>query len=207
MKTIFLLFCMVLGVQVSANSDSSPDFSNLSEKLSTLNKRLSDNLSMSIVWEENTEVVEIQSYPPLKRMAAIQSIIEVMTNNDKKLFPDSEQNQYQFLLRLTSRFVALRYINELVGETDDEIVMKSYLNGELADLQLVLSGKFPYEFYLKSHQDRNIKLMYLYGGNVDFLREALKLIKSTSIINISNKTSALSLLEACVDNIEICESM
>lgn len=146
MKTIVFLFCMVLGGQVLANSDSSSDVSNLSEKLSTLNKRLSDNLSMSLVWEENAEVVEIQSYPPLKRMAAIQSIIEALTNNDKKLFPDSDNNQHQFLIRLTSKFVALRYLSELAGETDDEVGMKSYLNGELADLQLVLSGKIPYEF-------------------------------------------------------------
>ncbi|WP_421705220.1 hypothetical protein [Alloalcanivorax xenomutans] len=205
----FFVFIVVLGVCALANADFSPsiDESKLANKISEMISRLSDELILGLIWEEESEVKEIKSYSPLKRMAAVYLVVGAMENNDGKLFPKSEKNQDQLSVMLASRYIAFRYIVGFIGGRGEEDGMRDYIESEISDLNLMFNDKIPYIFYLKSHQDRKNKLLYVYGSDEKFVEEMLSLARQENIVALANKTSALALIETCMENAKVCKRM
>ena len=85
--------------------------------------------------------------------------------------------------------------------------MKDYLDSEIADLKLTIDGKIPYQTYLQTTKQRDDKLTYLYMSNKAFVAELLKLKAQTNsaVVRLVNKTSAISLFQACTQNVDLCE--
>ena len=184
--------------------------SSLSAKLTGFFGKLGDGVtSVNMDWKENSEVKEILSFPSLKRVAAIKTVVDTLRANDLKVFPKSESDQNHLAAMVITRLLALNHIKELIGETPDDLGMKDYLDSEIGDLALVIAHKIPYDFYLKASKQREDKIAYLYFSNEEFIGALLKFRteKTNSVIRLSNKTTAISLLENCTQNIELCEKL
>lgn len=167
---------------------------------------------VSMDWLKNPEVAEVYSYKDLKKVAAINRVIWAMSENDKMIFSSHSKNQNQLAILLASRIQSYSNLISLLGSSDNEIGMRDFLNSERADLQLVINGKIPYSFYLSSSKAREDKFTYLYMTNEKFVMELLNFSNEETndhdtMVKLANKTTASSIYNTCVTNIEICKGI
>lgn len=207
---ILLLILLTASSEAQTTQEDSARMSKISQKVVALNKKLVPSVnSVNMTWGENKEVFEIKSWPTLKRMAAIRNIIWDLQENEKKFFPNTEKDPNQLAAGLISRVFSYNFLKEFVRDSIDDLGMKDYLNGELADLNLTLNHKLPYGMYASERKRREDKLTYLYMPNKEFVEELLKLKldKNSAASNITSKTSAIALMQTCIQNIDVCEKL
>lgn len=207
---ITLLFILIASSPAAQNTEEAAQAKKISLKLVSFYKKLTPSISSTNTnWAENKEVSEIKSWPTLKRMAAIRNIIWELQENEKKLLPNFENDTNQLAAGLISRIFSYNYLKGLILDSTDEIGTKDYLNGEISDLNLTLNHKLPYGMYASERKRREDKLNYLYMSNKEFVEELLKLKleKNSAPSILSSKTSAISLMETCVNNLDICEKL
>lgn len=87
------------------------------------------------------------------------------------------------------------------------MIIKDYLDGEIADLKLVLADRLPYGIYLRLKKARDDKRDMLLATDKDLVTERfnLTLKKDTLPKRLANIATMTSFLEMCVNNLEnIC---
>lgn len=166
-------------------------------------------VSTSMEWKLNKEVIEVSSYEDTKRVAALETAISYLGENEKITFPEIKSSDHAIVF-LLSRLIALEYLSSLVGSSDNDLVLKDYFYGEISDIKMMLNGTVNFgAMYLKSRKMRDDKRGLFLSQNKEFVREKLTLMmKKPNISNfVANKTSLISLLQACGSVPESCSKL
>lgn len=163
-------------------------------------------------WSENPEVKEVAAFGVDKRIATLMAIIDVyLPKNEKSIFPNIETNSNQLAASIITRIFSLTHLSELISSSDNDVVVKDYLDGEIADLKMVLSGKINYGIYLQSQKLRgNKRAMLIYGDKEkDVFKDMITLAMNEANIAqiLANKTFLISLSEACIANPDLCTKL
>ena len=161
-------------------------------------------------WSETPEVKDVAAFKANKRAAILWKSLDHFQHNEDKIFPNIKTNGDQLVIAIITRILFLTHLNTLISSAEDnDVVIKGYLDGEITDLKLVLNGKknnIVYENYLQWRKMRDDKLARIFLTDKKLLTEHIRLIRNNDNIAqvITNKTFLISLLEACVQNQDIC---
>ena len=100
-------------------------------------------------------------------------------------------------------------LKELLGSTREDVWMKDFLDGEIADIKLTIDQKIPYDNYLYSTKQRNSKLTYLYMTDQAYVKElvTVDIENDLTMTALTNKTFAISLYTVCIQNLFLCEKL
>ena len=162
-------------------------------------------------WSDNPQVVEVRSYGDMKRAAAIYYIIDQLTKNDEKLFSpiSATSTPSQNSVTIMSRLTSYRNLRTLIGNSIPDVINGDYLDGEIADLTLTLSGKIPLGIYLLSRKNRNEKRQVLLFADKDFLVELLTFQTgpALTINSLASLTTVNSLAQTCGRAAEVCAKL
>jgi len=112
---------------------------------------------VTISWSDNPEVKEIAGFIADKRIGTLMNIINELADNEKTIFPNIKTNSDQLAATIIMKIYSFDYLNELISSTDNDVIIKDYLDSEIADLKMVLSHKISYGLYVKSQEERNNK--------------------------------------------------
>ena len=165
--------------------------------------------SVTMNWSENPEVKVVTTFPPNKRVAAIMTLIDFEKENEEKAFPNILKNPEQLAASLITRLLALSKLVSLTKATGNDVVIKDYLDGEIADLKLIFEGKVQYGIYLQSRKMREEKYLMILGQDKDLLTEyfTFRMAKDSITQVLANKTTLVALFEACMQNTNMCEKL
>ncbi len=208
--TLPLILILITNVYAQQSPRDSAKGTTLGKKLSGLFQNLGPGINdVDMDWKNNPEVAQILSYPGKKRIAAIHNIIFALEENDGKIFKNIDKNSYQLTAMIIVRIVAYTHLKGLIQSSNEDIGIRDYLDSEIADLTLAINQKIPYGLYLQARRQRGEKLAYIYWSNKDYVAEMIKQKneKNIAIIKLSNKTSSISLIETCTQNVELCEKL
>ena len=162
-------------------------------------------------WSDNPQVVEVRSYGDMKRAAAIYYIIDQLTKNDEKLFSpiSATSTPSQNSVTIISRLTSYRNLKTLIGNSIPDVIIGDYLDGEIADLTLTLSGKIPLGIYLPSRKIRDEKRQGLLFVDKDFLLELLTFQTgpALTINSLASLTTVISLTQTCSRAAEVCANL
>lgn len=213
MKIVSLLLASLLALS-SASYAQKPEekarVARVSKKMSALMEKLGPGINeVNMDWKANPEVREISKYPPIKKIASINLLVWGIQDNDKKLFPNSEKSQAQTALIVISRMIAYSQMLDLISTSIDELPMKDFLQSEISDINLVLANKIPLESYFAAHRQREDKKTYLLMPNKEFVGAMLQMkTENASLIEkLSNKTTGVSYMSVCAQNMELCDKL
>ncbi|MCX7172416.1 MAG: hypothetical protein NT159_00425 [Proteobacteria bacterium] len=160
-------------------------------------------------WASNPEVKEVVGFGNDKRVASLTTIIGYLATNEEKIFPNVKTNSDQLAAAIITRMFSLTHLSGLLSSADNDVVVKDYLDGEIADLKLILSGKINYSMYLQSRrmrEDKRSMLLLQDKGIVTEMR--ILMMKEDSIAQVlANKTTIISLLEVCDAKPDLCAKL
>ncbi|MFT6909602.1 MAG: hypothetical protein ACJAS1_006325 [Oleiphilaceae bacterium] len=163
-------------------------------------------VELNMDWNSNPEVAKVLGFEENKRLSIIDTTIEELAKNEKKLFP-SISSANEATLFIYSRLLALEVINGFISKSNNDLILEDYLNGEMADLNMMLNGTFEYgNIYLQARKIRSDKkAMFLYQ-NKGFITEKLTLMTNNpNIANVlANKASLYSLVKVCTSVPRLC---
>lgn len=164
--------------------------------------------STAMNWPENPDVKHAQSFGTDKRIATIMMLIDGEKANEEKIFAKMKTDTDHLVASLITRLFALSKIVTLVGSGNsiNEAIIKDYLDGEIVDLRLVLDHKIAYGIYLKAREQRESKYTMLLMSDKRIVTEYLTFRTSKDDFNqgLANKTTVISLSEACLANPDLC---
>ena len=144
-----------------------------------------------------------------KRVAALETAILYLGENEKIIFPEIKSSDHAMVF-LASRLIALEYLSSLIGSSDNDLVLKDYLNGEMLDIKMMLNGTADFgAMYLKSRKMRDDKRALFLFQNKEFIKEKLALMMEKPNISnfVANKTSLISLVQACGSIPQSCSKL
>lgn len=171
-------------------------------------RKLTNGNSLSVrgSWSDNPEVGEVKSLASAKRCSVIYEVIDQLEKNDAIVFDKQKTDQFQLAASVLTRQRALTYLEELVQSpvSDNEIILKDYLAGEIADLKLVTTGRIPYGLYLQARKARDDKRGILLMTDKGFVEELLNLgIKKDPLPQrLANITTMASFMGVCFNRLE-----
>ena len=146
-KLVQVVFSLVLLVSINGyaqTKEQSEKIAGVAKKLATLNARLGPDVrEVQMNWKDNSEVKTVLSYSTLKRIAAINVIVSNLQDNEAKIFPQPDKNKSQLAGIIISRIFSYSYLRELTTDSDDDIAVRDYLDGELSDLKLTINHYCP----------------------------------------------------------------
>ena len=209
-KRVFSLFLLAIIFQLTAVVSADDQVDKLSGFIAKNSQKIVGNKKIGanfvIDWKENPEINEISSYSDDKRVATIEAVIGYLGENEKKIFPEIISSDHA-IVYIAVRFVALNFLTSLVSSSNNDIVIKDYLDSEIADLQMMLNGTFDYgAMYLNARKMRDDKIVLLLSQNKGFITEKLTLMMND--INVArvlaNKTSIISLMQTCASIPKSC---
>ena len=157
-------------------------------------------------WEQNSEIKVVFSYSKVKKLATIHAVIWRLQENDEKIFSGIESNPNLLATMLITRYFSYSYLRELTDDTDSDLLIRNYLDGEISDLRLVLNHTLSYGLYAQSRDQRKFKMDFISMSARDYAKELLaaKIENGTTIIVLANKTTGISLFKTCTQNIKLC---
>ena len=164
---------------------------------------------VTISWSDNPEVKEIAGFIADKRIGTLMKIINELADNEKTIFPNIKTNSDQLAATIIMRIYSFDYLNELISSTDNDVIVKDYLDSEIADLKMVLSHKISYGLYVKSQEARNNKREMLLFSQEKILTEYMNLPNKEDNIAkaVENKTSIVALTDVCQTNPDLCKKL
>jgi hypothetical protein len=173
----------------------------------TLGGEKSLGTKVTPTWQENSEIKNIKTFNANKRNVFLWIVTTQLDENEEKIFTNIEKNQYQLAGSIISRIISLNYLNTLLTDSDDDLLVKDYISGEIYDLKLILATKLQYGFYIKEHKRRKDKLeLLLMASGEGIIKEALTLIdkNNTSTQVVANMTILIALMDTCANNEDLC---
>lgn len=181
-------------------------FVSIGKKLASTNEAIK---STSMNWPENPEVKEIAAYSDAKRIGALWELAHSQRANEEIAFPNAKDNQDQLALSLMNRLLSFSKYQSFLGNSDNDVIVKDYIDGEIADLRMVFSDKMPVGLYLKSRKIREDKYDLLTLQDKDIVTEILnfKVAKNSKHEALAAKTFMLSLFESCYQNMDLCANL
>lgn len=206
---LFILFLFHHSVAALENEqlDAFTNFISKSAKTIGGDKQIGVKLSMD--WKENPEIKIISTYSDIKRVATIETIVGYLNKNEKKIFPNINSSDHAIML-IATRLVSLKYINSLVSTSDNDVVIKDYIDSEIADLTMMLNGTTDYNaVYINASKARDEKIAMLLYINKEFLTNKLTLMMDeTNIAQVlANKTYLISLVQTCSSIPQSCAKL
>ena len=206
---IFGAFLFQAGSCLAADSQNAETERNVgiaSRTIANAAKKLTAGkaLNVSMNWGENLEVKEVRSFSAAKRVAIIYNAINFLEKNDEVIFEKLKTNEYQLAASVLTRLRALSYLSELVGSTENELIIKDYIDGEVSDLKLVLAHRIPYGIYRSSRKMRDDKRSMLLMTDKGFVEELLNIeVKKDPLPKkIANITTMIAFSDICIANLE-----
>jgi len=183
--------------------------SNAAQKIGGAKKMGVGNVTMN--WSGNPEVKEISAFGFDKRMATLMKIVDYLATNEERIFPDIKTNGNQQVAATITRIISLTHLSALISSADNDVVVKDYLDGEMADLKMVLNGKYNlgYGIYRQARKMRDDKRVMLLYQDEKIVHEMLILMEKEDNIaqTLANKTIMISLIEACDRNPDLCAKL
>lgn len=160
-------------------------------------------------WGQNPEVKAAFSYPKMKKLATIRAVIWRLQENDERIFADIENNSSLLATMIITRYFSYSYLRELTDDSDSDILIRNYLDGELADLRLLLNHTLSYGLYVQSREQRNSKLDIISMTDEAYDKELLatKIENKATIVVLANKTTGASLWQTCTQNMALCAGL
>ena len=149
-------------------------------------------------WGENAEVKVVRSFSVAKKVAVLYNVIDFLESNDEIIFDSAS---------VLTRLTALSYLSTLVvPATENELIIKDYMDGEISDLKLVLANRLPYGIYRASRKARDDKRTMLLMSNkefvVEFLRIGIGAEQDPLPKKLANITMMTSFVDICLANLE-----
>ena len=200
--------------QTPQNSVSAVDkakIDKISVYISKTAKKLANNKSLNTAmnWPENEEVKTVAGYPDEKRVASLFKLIELQAASEERAFPKASTVQDQAAMSFLNRLLTFSKYQSLIGKSSNDVIIKDYLDGEVADLKMVFSGKIPDGLYLKGSKVRKDKLNMLIMQDKVVATEYITIIsdKDPRYDTLAVKTFVSSLVESCMANMDVCAKL
>lgn len=209
-------FAMAIAVSSTATAQTAAEkakIEKMSKYIATIGKKLAGNneavKSTSMNWPENPEVKEVAAFSDAKRIGALWELVHAQRSNEEKAFPNAKDNQEQLALSLLNRLLSFSKYQSFLGNSSNDVIVKDYVDGEIADLKMVFSDKMPVGLYFKSRKIREDKYDLLTMQDKEIVTEILtfKMSKSGKLEALATKTFMISLLESCYQNMDVCAKL
>ena len=205
---IFIALVAIASTTVPAASNAADDDNvKLNKLIANYAARLDVN-TISLNWNEQAEVKKLRALPDIKRTAAILATIWNLSSNDETIFSNMKTNDYQVLVSMLTRIHSYTFLSNLTAASANDVLLKEYLNQEVADLKQVFAKKNSVTAYMQARKMRDDRQAALLKDQ-KFVNELVKYRagKETLIRSLANTTTMLALLEACTANVELCLKM
>lgn len=164
--------------------------------------------STSMKWDENQEVRLISNLKAYQRAAAIHALIDYTTDNEETQLPFKPGDLATAAINLGARHLSLTYIASLVSQTESEGYILHFIKSEIADIRLTLDAQISYGQYFRARLSRDeIRRAVVQKSRP--ITDELEKIKSKNpnfIRDLAAKTTSLSLMQFCINNLDICSS-
>lgn len=170
-------------------------------------KRL-DVGSVSLNWNEQPEVKKLRAFPDVKRTAAVLATIWELGKNDEEIFNKMRTNDYQVLVSMLTRIHAYTFLTNLLAASANDVLLKDYLDQEVADLKGVFARKNTVAAYQQARKIRDDRQAMLLKDQ-KFVSELVKFRAGKEAVakSLANVTTMLALIEACTTNAPLCIGM
>ena len=164
--------------------------------------------TVSLNWLEQPEVKKLRALPDIKRTAAILATIWNLASNDEQIFSRMKTNDYQVLVSMLTRIHAYTFLTNIVASSDNDLLLKEYLDQEVADLKQVFARKNTVAAYTQARKIRDDKQAVLLKDQ-KFVVELIKFRagKETLVKSLANVTTMLAVIEACTANVALCVNL
>ena len=211
MKKHFSMLMTIVSVAFAAQPAACRAADDDAVKINTLIARyatLLDVGTISLNWNEQPEVKKLRSFSDLKRTAAILATIWSLAKNDETIFSKMNANDYQVVVSMVTRIHSYTLLTRLTAISANDIILKEYLDQEVADLKRVFARKNTVAAYTQARRIRDNKLAVLLA-DPKFASELVKFRtgKETVAQSLANVTTMIAVLEACTANVELCSTM
>ena len=211
MKSVHAVFIALVAIALTtvpaASNAADDDNVKLNKLIANYAARLDVN-TISLNWNEQAEVKKLRALPDIKRTAAILATIWNLSSNDETIFSNMKSNDYQVLVSMLTRIHSYTFLSNLTAASANDVLLKEYLNQEVADLKQVFAKKNSVTAYMQARKMRDDKQAALLKDQ-KFVSELVKYRagKETVTKSLANTTTMLALLEACTANVELCLKM
>ena len=211
MKSVHAVFIALVAIAMTATpamcAAADEDNVKLNKLIANYAARLDVN-TISLNWNEQAEVKKLRALPDIKRTAAILATIWNLASNDETIFSNMKSNDYQVLVSMLTRIHSYTFLSNLTAASANDVLLKEYLNQEVADLKQVFAKKNSVTAYMQARKMRDDKQAALLKDQ-KFVSELVKYRagKETVTKSLANTTTMLALLEACTANVELCLKM
>ena len=164
--------------------------------------------TISLHWFEQPEVKKVRSFTEAKRSAAILATIWSLAKNDETIFRKMKTNDYEVVVSMLTRIHAYTFLTSLAVASTNDLLLKEYLDQEVADLKQVFARNNSVAAYQQARKIRDDKQAVLLKDQ----KIAAELIKfrtgkETVTQSLANVTTMLSVIAACTANAELCLKM
>ena len=211
MKTAFAKFAAIISIAFIVQPAISLAADEEAIKINKLIAHYATQLNVGTVslnWLEQPEVKKLRSLPDLKRTAAILATIWNLASNDEQIFNKMKTDDYQVLVSMLTRIHAYTFLTNLVASSDNDLLLKEYLDQEVADLKQVFARKNTVAAYTQARKIRDDKQAVLLKDQ-KFVAELIKFRagKETLAKSLANVTTMLAVIEACTANVALCVNL
>ena len=211
MKPVHAAFIALVAIALTtvpaASNAADDDNVKLNKLIANYATRLDVN-TISLNWNEQAEVKKLRTLPDIKRTAAILATIWNLSSNDDTIFSNMKTNDYQVLVSMLTRIHSYTFLANLTAASANDVLLKEYLNQEVADLKQVFAKKNSVTAYMQARKMRDDRQAALLKDQ-KFVNELVKYRagKETVTKSLANTTTMLALIEACTANVELCLKM
>ena len=209
------LWCLLNGgsyAQTDKSAEASADkisilIANAATKLGGPSKIGVTNVVMN--WSDNPEIKTVSSYSADQRAAALMAVIDDLKIDEDEIFPDVEHNSNELVVSIITRIISLSHLESLVSSGKNDIILKDYLDGEIADLKMTLNGSINYGLYLKARAERENKRSDLILVDAGVVKQLLlfKMHETEIILPVAHKTTMIAFFETCAQNSDLCQKL
>lgn len=185
--------------------------------ISTAAKKLMPNAQSFKVtpnWADNPDVKAARALADGKRAALLFAVLDQLAKNDDVVFDKMKTNQYQVIASVLVRAQELAYLADLVPISENGIILKDYIDGEVADIKLVQSQRLPYGMYRAARKQRDDKrtmlLMSDYAFVSDYMTQLIQEKSGEASLpkSVANITTMVSFMNACINNLaNLCNKL
>jgi len=212
MQTLLVFLALAAGMVAECQSQiqkRSPD------KVASVIARLATavvekNVSYAQVnpkWVDNTEIMDVKNLPLNDRLGLLVQILALNNNNEEKMFRNVSNREVVLKALVGVRLQTFKKLRTLIAETDNlsEQIISNYIESEYLDLRILSAGRMNMNTYAAAQKTRVERFISLIDSDRDVVAGARS--NSGLAQAVAAKTILISLMELCIVQLDVCESL
>lgn len=205
LRTLAGLFLSGISLLSSYAEAADDSVRKISQFISSASRRLNVP-ELEVEWERNREVGEIRGYEGEKRSAAVFLMINDIPKVEQILYAPLPKSEPLTVVVAFARIGLYHQFRTFLSMSTSDVVLRDFLDGEIADLTLVVRGRIPFHVYAQASENRESKRYMLLMQKEAFVREVLTIgiDQSSPSTTLPKKTALIALLVLCTQTSELC---